>query len=214
MRYLWITFVLVFSINHCYAQDVNRDFQHKNTLLGEKPFTGAFIGVSVKSGETNNQQDMWLGGEVAGTFDHNLSIGLAGYGLVSTVKGNNMAFNNRTLHYQSGYGGLFVEPAAFSNRVLNVSFPTVLGAGGIAETIVGGVIDELDNFDLDENDFYHSDIFWVVEPGVALNLNISGWMKLGAGVSYRQTFDLNLPNTSSEVMNGINGNVFLKLGWF
>lgn len=191
--------------------------QEKHTLLSNRPLTGGGLSFTGKGGEIANQEALWLGGEVYTVFDHNLNIGVAGYGLANTVRSLNMDEDENQLYFQSGYGGIFIEPSLFENRVLNISFPVVLGAGGIAETRVRGAITELEEvngFELEEDDLYTTDLFWVVEPGMALNLNISRWMKLSAGVTYRYAYDLELPQTKSTVLDGFNGNVSLKLGWF
>lgn len=211
--------ILIFSvlfITMLNAQIISGDImcEDKHTLLSRKPLTGGFIGVTAKGGEINDQEDLWLGGEIATVFGNNLTVGLAGYGLVNSVQSFNLDFDGKILHYQAGYGGLYIEPAIFENSVINMSFPTVLGAGGIGETTIGGVIDELDGFDLEDDDLYYSDVFWVAEPSVALNLNISRWMKLSAGVSYRYVHELDLYDTPDDLLNGVNGNVSLKIGWF
>ncbi len=217
MRYLFGILVLIIASASSQGQSINNSDIERKTLLSNKPLTGGAISFTGKGGEISSQESLWLGGEVFTVFKHNLHIGLAGYGLVNSINSINTDENDKQLYYQSGYGGLFLEPAILENIILNISFPVLLGAGGIAESRFKGVIDELedfDNFDIEGNDFYNSDLFWVVEPGVAVNLNVSRWMKITAGMSYRYTHGLELPQTSSNLLNGINGNVGLKLGWF
>ncbi len=215
MKRIGITLGCVLMIFQLMSQDINLGRQEdKKTLLSNRALTGGFVALTGKGGQLNKQEDLWMGGEVAAIFGNDFGIGVAGYGLVNTVRSKNLNFNGKELYYQAGYGGLFIEPAFFEDRVLNLSFPTVLGGGGIAESRIPGVIDLPEDFDLDEDDLYNTDLFWVVEPSVAISLNISNWMKLTAGASYRYVYQLDLPNTSDDIMNGINGNVSLKLGWF
>ncbi len=195
------------------SQDVVSHHQ-KNTLLGDKGLTGGFVGFSTKLGETNKQEDAWLGGEVAAIFGNNLAIGVAGYGLINTIESPNLDFNDSPQFYQSGYGGIYVEPILFNRKVLSLSFPTVLGGGGIAETRVGGVIDDFEDFDLEASDLHNSDFFWLAEPGVAVNLNISRWMRLSAGASYRYAYSVDSALVEDDRLNSLNGNVSLKFGWF
>ncbi|MFK7755386.1 MAG: hypothetical protein AB8B53_00485 [Flavobacteriales bacterium] len=217
MKYLLVGIIMLLVSLGLKGQRSNEEETEKKTLLSDKPLTGGAISFTGKGGEISNQEALWLGGEVFTVFDHNLHLGVAGYGLVNTIKSINTDVDEKQLHLQCGYGGLFIEPAILENKLVNISFPVLLGAGGIGETRVSGFVDDLsgiDDFELEGDDFYNSDFFWIIEPGVGVNLNISQWMKLSAGVSYRYAYDLELPQTSSTLLDGFNGNVSLKLGWF
>ena len=172
------------------------------------------MGTTLKVGELNTQDAFWVGGETGVIFGQDLGIGFAGYGMVNSVKSENTSSDDKSLYFQSGYGGLLIEPVMFENRVLSVSFPSVLGAGGIAETTTFGLIDQYEDFYLDEGEILEGDAFWVVEPGAQLNLNVTRWMKINAGITYRKTFGLDLPETGSNQLDGFQSTVSLRLGWF
>ncbi len=208
--------MIVVAVILCAAPRISAqtELTEKSTLLGKKPLTGGYIGIMGKGGEIRNQQDAWIGGEVGAIFGHHLAIGIAGYGLVNSIQSPNLSFNDKAQFYQAGYGGLHIEPILWNKKVISISFPTLLGGGGIAETRVGGVLDELEDFDLDEGDFYNSDLYWVAEPGVSVALNVSQWMKITAGASYRYTYQLDMPSVDDDLLHGLNANVGLKFGWF
>jgi len=54
----------------------------------------------------------------------------------------------------------------------------------------------------------------VVQPGVRVEFNIVKFFRIGVGVSYRYMPDLELVNTSRNVVNQFNANVSLKFGKF
>jgi len=183
-------------------------------VLNGSKISGGFVGTTIKVGELNNQESIWLGGETGVIFGQDLGVGFAGYGMINSVKSNTETLGGNSLYYQSGYGGLLIEPAMFENRVFSISFPSLIGAGGIAETTSRGLIDELEYYDLDEDEILAGDAFWVLEPGAQLNLNVTRWMKINAGVSYRKAFGLDFPKSGDSILDGMNGTVSLKLGWF
>ncbi len=59
-----------------------------------------------------------------------------------------------------------------------------------------------------------SSTFFVLEPGINLELNITGFMRAYSGASYRWTSGNNLKNTPENAFNGFNLNVGLRFGKF
>ncbi len=196
-----------------YSASSQEECEEKETLLKGNEISGAFLGTTIKVGELNSQEAFWIGGDVGIIFDEDLGIGLAGYGLVNSVRSDNASADGNSLYFQSGYGGLLIEPALFENKVFSLSFPSLFGLGGIAETSTRGLIDEVHSFELEEDEILGGDVFWVLEPGAQLNLNVTRWMKINAGVSYRKAYGLDLPNSSSKQLDGLQGTVSLRLGW-
>jgi hypothetical protein len=56
--------------------------------------------------------------------------------------------------------------------------------------------------------------FFVVEPGVELELNVVRFLRVSAGISYRYTKGVELPNTPTNAFNSLTGSVSLKFGKF
>jgi hypothetical protein len=92
--------------------------------------------------------------------------------------------------------------------VVHVSFPLLIGAGSLSYNR---------NNDMDYNymeESYASDGFFVVEPGVMLGLNLIKFMRLDIGVTYRFAPSIDLPETSSVLLNTFNAMASLKFGKF
>jgi hypothetical protein len=51
-----------------------------------------------------------------------------------------------------------------------------------------------------------------VEPGVLAEVNLLKYVAVGAGLTYRYTSGLRLPDTSSTALNGLSGGLTLKIG--
>jgi len=110
-----------------------------------------------------------------------------------------------------GYGGFFVEPILFPNFPVHVSFPIMIGGGGL-------VLNDHTWHDYDwENDYYEPydwDSYFVFEPGMEIELNVVKYFRVAFGGSYRLTNGLHISELPKDMMNGFNGAVTLKFGWF
>ncbi|NQX92539.1 MAG: hypothetical protein HRT74_10530, partial [Flavobacteriales bacterium] len=127
--------------------------------------------------------------------------------------GQNLTETGDRLYYEMGYGGLFFEPVFFSRSVVHFTTPVLIGAGGIGESRTQLFNPENEDSWEDPN-FYRSDFFFVLEPGVSLEVNLFRHLRLKAGVSYRFMEDVELPNTDLATLEGWNANVGLRVGWF
>jgi hypothetical protein len=68
-----------------------------------------------------------------------------------------------------------------------------------------------------EADYYEPydwDSYFVVEPGVEVELNVVKFLRVAFGASYRFTSNLHISEVPKDMMNGFNGNVTFKFGWF
>src|SRR5512145_303239 len=94
-----------------------------------------------------------------------------------------------------GYGGFFFEPVVFPKYPVHVSFPILIGAGGVA------VVRDSDSDDDWEDDFKSeaSDAFMVIEPGVEVELNITRFFKFCLGGYYRYTSEIEVRDPEYEV---------------
>lgn len=189
--------------------------QEQQTLFGNKKGFGAFIGINSQAAEINGQPAYLAGGEFNLVFGHSLNIGVKGMGMVSNVNSNTTNTDGDLYNLQFGYGGLNFEPVIASNSVLHLTFPVLLGAGGIAETQKALWQEEFAEFgDPLDVEPHRSDLFLIAEPGVNLELNVFKFMRLTGGVSYRFLSDAQIPELETSDFQGFSGNLSLRLGWF
>jgi hypothetical protein len=181
-----------------------------NTLFNNGRVTGGFLGLVSKPADLNGQPAYFAGAHAAVVIGHNFNIGIVGYGLISDVESNYTDIDQNPYYIETGYGGLFFEPVIGSNRVFHFSAPVILGAG------VAGIhrYRYWDNYDYNDNEFVDSDLYFVVEPAVNLEVNVFKVLRIAAGVGYRYISDSNLFQMSNDDMSGFTGNITLKVGWF
>jgi len=180
------------------------------TLAGKDSHHGGFGAVSFKASEFNDKDIIMVGFRGGWIINRAMSIGFEGYGLIPTAEYNNIdPINLLTSRAVGGYGGMFLEPIIMSNKVVHVTFPVSGGAGWL-----GYIVDWEQNYNYYSNDLIDDDVFWYVEPGAALELNVARNFRINTGVSYRFTKDLNLVNTSASAFDGWNYFLTLKFGRF
>lgn len=208
-----ITAVLIATIGASAQNYSNND--DMNTLFGNDRSFGGYLGFGAKLGELNDQEAMFLGGELSMVFGHALNIGVAGYGLVSDVTGINVNDQSDRLFYDMGYGGVVIEPVLFSKSAIHFTVPLLFGAGGIGESQTRYFsVDQIDNQNYGDPDYFNSDFFFVFEPGVNLELNLLKFARVYGGVSYRYMSGVDLPNTGTQQLGGLTGNFGFRFGWF
>jgi hypothetical protein len=201
------------------AQDNDRT---PRTLFGggREMDHGGWGGPTTHFTRVMGREALLVGARGGWLIDHVITIGLAGHGLVTDVpngsydtyrlaKGDSLRQGSQ---FRMGYGGLLIEPIIAPMSPLHVSFPIIVGAGGCGyETYTRHPVQN--EFD----DFRYSDdfqAFFVVEPGIELELNLIKLVRLGIGASYRYTTDLHLPETSKEALRGLNAGLTVKVGRF
>ncbi len=153
--------------------------------------------------------DTWLvGGRGGAIFNNSFVIGGAGYGIVNSPKFVNVV-ENEVAYLEGGYGGMLLEYILMPHKLVHLSFPLVIGAGGLLYSdtpATGGT-------DIGQSILANT-AFFVVEPGVELELNVVKFMRLSVGATYRYASGIDLPNTSSTAFNGLSGTFSLKFGKF
>lgn len=179
------------------------------TLANRKGGFGAFLELNTMPTFINNQPGMMTGGGLSLVFGHSLNLGVAGYGLITNVQSNTFDTTGNYYNLQTGYGGITIEPVFFSKKLVHISFPVLLGMGATS----------LSHFDLYDSQTYEAnwsdpDYYYIVRPGMNIEINLLRILRLDLGFNYRFTTGYNFNNTNPGNLNGWSGNIGLKLGWF
>ncbi|MDP4827087.1 MAG: hypothetical protein NWR73_05345 [Flavobacteriales bacterium] len=206
----FFAFLLAAGMLNASAQNSQEPIQ---TLLGDSPSLGGFIGFGGKMTTFNKQGGLMLGGELNMVLGRGMNLGFHGYGLVTETTSSNFDEFGKSLYYNIGYGGLTLEPVFFSEKAVHFTVPILLGGGGIGESrypLVDG-----DNSDYEDfPGFYRTDFFFYAEPGLNVELNLVNYVRIYAGASYRFVYDVDLPNLNDANMSGLGVNMGLRVGIF
>ncbi len=114
-----------------------------------------------------------------------------------------------------GYGGLLLEYTLFPQSRIHVSFPLVIGGGYLVQSQPMHPGDSASSkHQWPHYNYSHGDGFFALEPGVKLELNVMKNLRVGLGVSYRYSPDLNHHNTSDDVLDQFTVKLGLRFGKF
>jgi hypothetical protein len=159
-------------------------FAGEETLLGAAEVEhGGFGALVVKFTPINKHLGVLVGGRGGWIINHTFSLGLAGYGLANNVKTRTVGLFGPQ-YIDMGYGGLDLEYINESDRLVHFSVHTLIGAGA-----VGSRTADWTNYSWSmygRNDWEDErDVFFVFEPGVNLDLNMTTWFRTSLGAGYR-----------------------------
>ena len=217
LRNLSLVLASITAFQATRAQDDPRDLR---TLFGQgrEIEHGGWGGPSTHFTSIMGHEALLVGARGGWLIDHGVTIGIAGHGLVTDVP--NKAYDvhrvasgdslRRGSLFRMGYGGLLIEPIIAPKSPVHVSLPVIIGAGGCGYQTFLRRHDEFDPFTYSD-DFQ---AFFVVEPGIELELNVIKLVRVGLGASYRYTTDLDLPETPKDALRGFNAGVTVKVGRF
>lgn len=214
-RLLLAAIMIIGSMAFTYGQEEKNN--EMKTIFGpsdHKISHGGYAAFSMGYTQIDGQDAFTLGGRAAWVIDHHIALGLAGKGLVNSVYLDgywDKVKPGQGYYLVGGYGGFFVEPIIGTNFPVHVSFPILFGGGGLALNEYTWHDYQWDNNNYDPYDY---DAYFVVEPGVELELNVVKFFRVAFGASYRFTSDLHMAYVPKDMMNGINGSVTFKFGKF
>lgn len=176
-------------------------------------FTGGYITPEVKFGKLHEDYALMVGGRIGTSINDNFVIGLGGYGLTTD---NDFAFD--TVNIGMGYGGLFLEYVFFSNKAVHFSIPVMIGAGGFTlyeagSTDIWDSWDDWDNWDNWDNELENTAAF-IIEPGISLEVNLTKFMRMNLGASYRLVQFTALDRLSDQDLSCFAISFGLKFGFF
>lgn len=186
---LFALVVLLVVSNGIYAQEKGEQPENNfNTLFGDNITYGGYGALSVGHSQISHYNAFTFGVQGAWVIAHSVAIGLAGRAFVTETT-NDIAPFDEWATIGGGYGGLFIEPIFFGKQPIHFTTPVILGLGAVSYNGRTG----FEDFYYDElNDW---DEFFVFEPGLEIELNITRFFRLAAGVSYRFTSDVHLTTT-------------------
>ncbi|WP_319500740.1 hypothetical protein [uncultured Draconibacterium sp.] len=210
MKKLTLLLTILLIAGFAFAQD---DYHNNEveTIFSSQQINGGYGAFTIGYTQIAGRDAMVAGARGAFIFDHSFAIGLAGYGFVNDLEYHNYQANPEDRFFLAGgYGGIFFEPIVGGTKPVHVSFPIVVGMGGIS--LVEHTAWDWDHYhDYQE---YDTDLFFVFEPGVELEFNFTRFFRLAAYGSYRLTSDIKLYDTNQDVLRGFNVGMTFKFGKF
>jgi hypothetical protein len=181
------------------AQDYNDD--EIKTLFPKNRSNGGYGALTFSYTQIDGKDAFMMGGRGAWVIGHSFALGFGGNGFI-----NDIDFENP--HNIGGYGGLYLEPIIAPKFPVHISFPILIGGGGITNMIYS------DNWE----DFYYedssTDAYFIIEPGAELEFNLTRNMRMSLTCTYRFTTDILIQNVSPDILKGFSYGLAMKFGKF
>ncbi len=185
--------------------------QDEETLISGPVESGGFGGPSLRITKINGEVAVLVGGRGGWIINHVFMIGGAGYGLVTRTAAKTPGLLGEK-DLDIGYGGLEMEYYSNPSDLVHLSVRLLLGGGGVAyrEDVMVSSHRDMDGF-------------FVAEPGISVNLNVTHFFRISAGASYRFVTGVDTPNdllghpaplTSNADLSGPSALLTLKFGKF
>ena len=197
------TLVLLVTVLYSQAQEIQTVFKPGRS--------GGYGAISNKF--------TWIGGsfanmaEVYGGWYSNshflLGISAAGVTNDIPVSPQNSVRPGVNMSYAYGQAGLVTGYTLGSGNVVHLVFNLFSGVGFTGQyERWGSGEDHIGGSDVDENWFF------VAEPGMQVEVNLSRWMRFSPGVSYRAAFGSDAAGLSDRDLSDVSYNLTLKFGKF
>jgi hypothetical protein len=181
--------------------------QQAETLFDGNVSHGGFGGPVVQIGDVAGTTGVWVGGRGGWIINldenHAISLGGGGYGLVTNHRVPVPFDGNDELYAMGGYGGFIFEYTNHSYRLIHLTATTLIGGGGLMlrERDFDDVLDDVDSY-------------FVLEPGIQAELNVTRFFRIAAGASYRFTSGISSFGYTDKDFSGLNGVITFKFGGF
>ncbi|MEQ9402591.1 MAG: hypothetical protein RIM99_03305 [Cyclobacteriaceae bacterium] len=183
------------------------------SLLSKGNDLNGFGGADLRVGDFKDERGLLVGAYGGLIINRRYLFGVAGYGLVTNVEFDGLVpgqTEEKKLNLHGGYGGVIIGASIAPKELVHISIPILLGAGSFE------VVDK--NFfvnNLPDSEFtIENTVFFVVEPAIELEFNISATFRLGFGASYRYITGTELVNIRDEDVTGASGMISLRFGRF
>jgi len=190
-----------------FSQDNDND--QLKTLFGDSNPRGFYGAFTIGYSEIDQQQAVVFGGRIEWIISHSIGLGFGGNGFINEYHFDPIL--NQDVFITGGYGGFYVEPIVMPKFPVHISFPILLGIGGVSY-----ITKEFEDY---ENMIEDSEVFLVAEPAAELEMNLTRNFRLALGASYRFTtpFDLGTTGSSAVSSKSIQGWTYMvtfKFGRF
>jgi len=207
-----IIIVLLLGSPLLFSQDPGFEYyqsKEMKTLLGSDRAGGGYGSFTTGYSNIDGKHAVLFGGRFSWIASHSIGIGIGATGFINEFHYEPSV--ERDVFLTGGYGGIYVEPILLPRFPVHLSFPILIGAGGISFVSK--------DIEFSENLIEDSNAFLLIEPSAEIELNLTRFLRLAFGVSYRMPtqFDVGLPGNYSidvESLRTVSYLITIKAGKF
>ena len=178
--------------------------QTNQTIFGNEVRFGGFGGPAFSFTTIDGQFAVLSGGRGGGSVNFTsgqaVHFGGGGFGILVPVKSTS---NGTETELSLSYGAFEFEYIHNRRRAIHMSWALALGSGSASEAT-----------ELGTGSLTNESGFFLIEPGIALNVNLAPYAKARAAVGYRLVSGTSLPNYSDQTFSGPSLMISLLFGFW
>ncbi len=178
-------------------------YAYDDTLIKHETEVGGFFDIVSKKTQVKDAFCLFIGGRVALLVNHHWAFGGGGYGVVNDPVPDGFGEEGLT-KLRMYYGGWTFEYFAWPDKVVHVTFPILIGAGKV----------EYKGSYRDSETGEDSDTYFIMEPEINLEFNITRFWRMGLSASYRYVNGCDLGDVTDNDLSGVAGNLTFRFGKF
>lgn len=190
----------------------------RNGVVSQHFFIEPEFKTHLHSSRFSEPASLLIGGKLGWTFNSHLMFAFCGYGKTTPttyygpytykdkVTGEEVTVAHQKMRTGYGYGGIAVGVILNPYNAVHLAFGSVLAGGSSNEYIIQ------DNGS--HGTTFGSPGFFIMEPSLNMEMNLTKKMRLEAGAGYRYIFAGYFKSLSSSDLSGLSFNLGLKLGAF
>lgn len=208
-RKIFTIFFLVMSTLAASAQEIQTIFRNNGVGHGGYgAITNKFTSIN---GEFANMCGIYGGWYI----NHKFLLGVGAAAVTNDIRVPQQYSVNPTIpmSYEFGQVGLVTEYVLGSNKAVHFAFNLFTGAGFTVQYDRDGN-DDWEWDDNDDDEHRDENWFFVAEPGVQAEVNITRWMRFSPGISYRIASGADGLGLSDSKLSDMSYNLTLKFGKF
>ena len=204
---LVLTLAAIAAISPVYAAGAQAA---EPTLIGSRITNGGYGAPVQRLSVISGNSVLFTGVEGGWIVDHHFVLGGAGYGLATqNVRNAGSPLRDskgRTPVVEMGYGGVTLGYVAQPTKLVHLSIQTLVGGGGITYDVtdISGVRPE----------DAPNDAFFVAEPSVQAELNVTSFFRIALGGGYRFVSGARLDGLRDASLSGGSASLAFKFGRF
>jgi hypothetical protein len=210
-----IAFILTFGAT---AQDESRPRNEIQTIFKSPHSFGGYGALTNKFTTINGSYANLTGGYGGVFVNHKVFIGFGAAATTNYIPVPEEFSIDPTsrMSYEYGQVGMVTEYVLWSNKAIHLNFNLFSGAGFTLQ------------YDRPVNWYYYDDYnyqprpyggndenwFFVVEPGVQVEMNVFKWMRFSPGISFRKAYGSYATGLTDSDLSNATYSVTLKFGKF
>ena len=214
MKKIGLALLVLITAQQAWAQRAPIESLFSNNRTEKKKVTVGAYGTAIgKLTPINGKLGVLTGLQGGVLLNNKWMFGAGGYGLANSIKAPKLNVPNEQDEYiQMWYTGLMAEYTHNSNKLIHWSAGALLGGGGV------GRDERHHGWHNDDDDRHHGwnggSGFFVAEPFVGVELNITSYLRLNVGGSYRFISGSETPGLKDSDLSGGAFHVGIKAGKF